>query len=50
MTPRRMGPKQNPEPNLPASPDQEYGVPLKGSHKVKQKNHSRQNQKSSHDM
>ncbi|UOQ91573.1 small acid-soluble spore protein P [Halobacillus shinanisalinarum] len=44
------GPKQQKNPNLPKSPDQPYGEPLKGSHKVKQTNHSRQKQKTSHDM
>ncbi|WP_163528086.1 small acid-soluble spore protein P [Halobacillus ihumii] len=44
------GPKQQKQPNLPKSPDQPYGEPLSGSHKVKNANHSRQNQKSHHDM
>lgn len=50
MSPRPKGPKQQEQPNLPESPKQPYGEPLSGSHKVKNKNHSRQNQKSSHDM
>ena len=47
---RRMGPKQQEQPNLPLGPKQAYGEPAQGSHKVKTANHSRQNQKSSHDM
>ena len=50
MSKRKMGPKQQAAPHLPKSPDQEYGEKLDGSHKVKQKNHSRNNQHSSHDM
>ncbi|ARI77133.1 small acid-soluble spore protein P [Halobacillus mangrovi] len=50
MSARRMGPKQQKTPNLPKGPQQEYGDPMAGSHKVKQANHSRDKQKSSHDM
>lgn len=50
MTKRRMGPKQQKSPNLPKSPQQEYNDPIDGSHKIKQANHSRNNQKTSHDM
>ncbi|MCP3028215.1 small acid-soluble spore protein P [Halobacillus sp. A5] len=50
MTNRRKGPKQKDQPDLPQSPQQEYGEKLKGSHKVKQANHSRQNQHSDHDL
>ncbi|VEF48462.1 acid-soluble spore protein P [Bacillus freudenreichii] len=50
MSPNPKGPKQQKQPNLPQSPEQPYGEPLSGSKKVKQANHSRQNQKSSHDM
>ncbi|UJL47340.1 small acid-soluble spore protein P [Virgibacillus sp. NKC19-16] len=44
------GPKQQEKPNLPKSPEQPYGEPLSGSHKVKQRNHSRQNKGADHDM
>lgn len=44
------GPKQQEKPNLPKSPKQPYGEPLDGSHKVKQRNHSQQKQKTDHDM
>ncbi|ELK45101.1 small acid-soluble spore protein P [Halobacillus sp. BAB-2008] len=47
---KRMGPKQQKQPNLPLGPDQGYEEPAQGSHKVKTANHSRQKQKSSHDM
>ncbi|MCA0970164.1 small acid-soluble spore protein P [Halobacillus litoralis] len=47
---RRMGPKQQKAPHLPKSPKQGYGEPMEGSHKVKTANHSRNNQKTSHDM
>ncbi|KHE71566.1 small acid-soluble spore protein P [Halobacillus sp. BBL2006] len=50
MSARRMGPKQQKDPKLPQSPQQGYGEPLAGSHKVKQANHTRDKQKSSHDM
>ena len=40
---RPKGPKQNKNPDLPQSPEQPYGEPLKGSKKVKTANHSRQN-------
>ncbi|HLR01665.1 MAG TPA: small acid-soluble spore protein P [Virgibacillus sp.] len=50
MSPNPKGPKQKKEPNLPKSPDQPYGEPLKGSKKVKTKNHSRQKKGASHDM
>ncbi|MFC7064046.1 small acid-soluble spore protein P [Halobacillus seohaensis] len=48
--PRKKGPKQNDQPNLPLSPKQGYGEKLSGSHKVKTANHSRQKQKTSHDL
>ncbi|MEW9675713.1 small acid-soluble spore protein P [Lentibacillus sp. L22] len=47
---KRMGPKQQEAPNLPKSPKQPYGEPLDGSHKVKNRNHSRQKNDASHDM
>lgn len=50
MSKNRKGPKQQDQPNLPLSPEQPYGEPLSGSHKVKNKNHSRQNKNASHDM
>ncbi|MGP4074329.1 small acid-soluble spore protein P [Halobacillus sp. K22] len=50
MSPRKKGPKQQTKPNLTTGPDQPYGTPIEGSHKVKNQNHSRQNQKTSHDM
>lgn len=50
MSPRPKGPKQQKHPNLPQSPKQPYGEPLSGSHKVKNRNHSRQNKNTSHDM
>ncbi|MUV38340.1 Small, acid-soluble spore protein [Lentibacillus sp. JNUCC-1] len=50
MTKNRKGPKQQDKPNLPKSPEQPYGEPLDGSHKVKQRNHTRQKKGASHDM
>ncbi|MFQ3543057.1 small acid-soluble spore protein P [Halobacillus rhizosphaerae] len=50
MSGKKMGPKQQERVHLPQSPKQPYGVPTEGSHKVKNANHSRQNQHSSHDM
>jgi small acid-soluble spore protein P (minor) len=50
MSKNRKGPKQQDHPDLPQSPEQPYGEPLSGSHKVKNKNHSRQNKNASHDM
>ena len=50
MSKNRKGPKQQEQPNLPKSVKQPYGEPMAGSHKVKTKNHSRQKQKTSHDM
>lgn len=50
MSPRPKGPKQTEQPNLPQSPKQPYSEPLSGSHQVKNKNHSRQKQKSDHDL
>ncbi|ASN06667.1 small acid-soluble spore protein P [Virgibacillus necropolis] len=50
MSKNPKGPKQQEEPNLPKSPKQPYGEPLSGSHKVKNKNHSRQKNDASHDM
>ncbi|WP_082233451.1 small acid-soluble spore protein P [Halobacillus massiliensis] len=43
---RKLGPKQQEQPNLPNS----GGEKMSGTHKIKTANHSRQNQKSSHDM
>lgn len=50
MSEKPKGRKQQEEPNLPKSPNQPYNEPLSGSHKVKNKNHSRQNKGASHDM
>lgn len=50
MSKNPKGPKQQEQPNLPLSPKQPYGEPLSGSHKVKNKNHSRQKNNASHDM
>ena len=50
MSGKPKGPKQQKEPNLPKSPKQPYGEPMKGSHKVNQQNHSGQKQKTDHDM
>ncbi len=50
MSKNRKGPKQQKQPNLPKSEKQPYGEPLAGSHKVKNKNHSRQKNNASHDM
>lgn len=50
MAGKPKGPKQQEQPDLPKSPKQPYGEPLDGSHKVKNRNHSRQNSKTSHDM
>ncbi|SER23551.1 small acid-soluble spore protein P (minor) [Gracilibacillus ureilyticus] len=50
MSKNRKGPKQQEQPDLPESPQQPYGEPLAGSHKVKNKNHTRQKRKTSHDM
>ncbi|UOQ42768.1 small acid-soluble spore protein P [Halobacillus salinarum] len=50
MSKRPKGPKQQKAPHLPKSPSQPYGEPMEGSHKVKNANHSRQNQRTSHDM
>ncbi|MBA2173678.1 small acid-soluble spore protein P [Halobacillus locisalis] len=47
---KRMGPKQQKAPHLPKSPQMGYGESMEGSHKVKTANHSRNKQKSSHDM
>ncbi|WLV24394.1 small acid-soluble spore protein P [Aciduricibacillus chroicocephali] len=44
------GPKQQKQPNLPLGPDMPYGEPTSGNKKVKTGNHSRQKQKSHHDM
>ncbi|WP_250889725.1 small acid-soluble spore protein P [Virgibacillus dakarensis] len=44
------GPKQQERPNLPKSPKQRYSEPLDGSHKVKNRNHSRQKNDANHDM
>lgn len=44
------GPKQQKNPKLPKSPVQGYGEELSGSKRVKNKNHSRQNQHSNHDL
>lgn len=50
MSGKPKGPKQKKDPELPQSPEQAYSEPLSGSHKVKNKNHSRQNKGASHDM
>ncbi|GAB2571939.1 small acid-soluble spore protein P [Gracilibacillus alcaliphilus] len=50
MTKNRKGPKQQEQPDLPKSVKQPHGEPLAGSHKVKNKNHSRQKHGASHDM
>ncbi|NIK11522.1 small acid-soluble spore protein P [Alkalibacillus almallahensis] len=50
MSGKPKGPKQQEKPDLPKSPKQPYGKPMQGSHKVKQKNHTRQKQKTDHDM
>ena len=50
MTKNRKGPKQQEQPNLSQNVQQPYGEPLAGSHKVKNKNHSRQKHGASHDM
>lgn len=50
MAGKPKGPKQQDKPDLPKSPKQPYGEPLQGSHKVKQQNHTGQNQKTHHDM
>ncbi|MGM8211319.1 small acid-soluble spore protein P [Virgibacillus sp. W0430] len=50
MSGKPKGPKQTENPDLPQSPKQPYGEPLSGSHKVKNKNHSRQKKDTSHDM
>lgn len=50
MAPNPKGPRQQAKPNLPKSPEQPYGEPLKGSKKVKNANHSRQTKDASHDM
>ncbi len=50
MSKNRKGPKQQEQPDLPKSVQQPYGEPLSGSHKVKNKNHSRQKKNTSHDM
>ncbi|MBH0229793.1 small acid-soluble spore protein P [Halobacillus yeomjeoni] len=50
MPGRRMGPKQQRRPKLPKSPEQGMGEAMSGSHKVKTANHSRDKQKSSHDL
>ncbi|SDH47243.1 small acid-soluble spore protein P [Alteribacillus bidgolensis] len=44
------GPKQQEKVNLPQSLKQPYGEPMDGSHKVKNRNHSRQKKNTSHDM
>ncbi|KAB8138011.1 small acid-soluble spore protein P [Gracilibacillus oryzae] len=41
MAKNRKGPKQQEEPNLPKSGQQPNGEPLSGSHKVKNKKHTR---------
>lgn len=50
MAGKPKGPKQQEKPNLPKSPVQPYGEPLSGSHKEKNRNHSRQKNDASHDM
>lgn len=50
MAGKPKGPKQKERPNLPKSPSQAYGDLMSGSHKVKNKNHSRQKNDANHDM
>lgn len=50
MSKNPKGPKQQEQPNLPLGPEQAYGEKLSGSHKVKNKNHSRQKNNPGHDM
>ncbi|MBP1970554.1 small acid-soluble spore protein P (minor) [Virgibacillus natechei] len=44
------GPKQQEHPNLPQSPQNPDGEPLRGSKKVKNANHSRQNKNPNHGL
>ncbi len=50
MSGKPKGPKQQDRVSLPKSPKQPYGEPTSGSHKVKNRNHTRQKNHSSHDM
>ncbi|WP_018932736.1 small acid-soluble spore protein P [Gracilibacillus lacisalsi] len=50
MTKNRKGPKQHEQPNLSQNVQLPSGEPLAGSHKVKNKKHSRQKHDASHDM
>jgi len=50
MSGKPKGPKQQHKVDLPESPRQPYGEPLSGSKKVKNANHSRQNQHQHHDL
>ncbi|WP_339229027.1 small acid-soluble spore protein P [Oceanobacillus sp. FSL K6-2867] len=50
MSGKPKGPKQQEKVNLPKSPVQPYGEPLSGSKKVKNANHSRQNQNPHHGL
>lgn len=50
MSGKPKGLKQQKNPKLPQSPEQPYGEPLSGSHKVKNKNHSRQKKGANHDL
>lgn len=50
MAGKPKGPKQQEQPRLKPSPQQEYGEPMSGSKKVKNRNHSRQNQNPHHGL
>ena len=50
MAGKPKGPKQQEKARIPQAPSQPYGEPLSGSKKVKNRNHSRQNQNPHHDM
>ncbi|KGP92958.1 spore protein [Pontibacillus chungwhensis BH030062] len=50
MSGKPKGPKQQDRVSLPKGPKQPYGEPTSGSHKVKNRNHTRQKNHSSHDM
>jgi len=48
--PNPKGPKQQKKPNLPTGPQLPYGESATGSKKARTANHSRQKQKTHHDM
>ncbi|WP_163971140.1 small acid-soluble spore protein P [Oceanobacillus halotolerans] len=50
MSGKPKGPKQQKQPNLPKSPKLPYGESLDGSHKVKQRNHTREKNNPGHGM